>query len=150
MALALRSERVKRGHRAVLAHPFEMVTGTIFIISALNLLLVRIATPGVEYGLLALPTPLFALWAITIILGGVGVIVGCLAPLEDVLGRAVEKASLLLSATSWFTLGLTTFILEPAQWASWTQTFAVVVGCILRLRALRHVDRAVGRVAGRE
>ena len=134
--------------RSTLEHPFELSFAMLFTF-------VGIALFGTGFSQVALttvqdelPTVLTFLWATCLTLGGPAIIYG-ITQRRDALGRVVEGAGLSLSATAWTTYALTLIVTAESAKVTVAVAFgmAVSLACVLRILALRKVNRVLAIVA---
>lgn len=145
MTLLRRSYAARMGDNRVLSAPFELAVSLLFITTSLSMVQTLVDLPAAypHLGLLALPAWLLWAWCASIGIGGLLILLGLVVGPYLRIGRGIEKAGLWLAATSWFSVFLADAWTDFHRPFSWLTYLTVVLGCVLRLAALRRIERAV-------
>jgi len=93
-----------------------------------------------------LPAPLVAGWAVLLVLGGVSIVTGVRWSGSDVLGRAIQRAGLMMAGAAWFTYVLTMVKVSPESILGIGQGATFTAMCLGRTLGLYRVDRAVEHI----
>lgn len=93
-----------------------------------------------------LPAPLVAGWALLLILGGPAIVVGLRWRGSDMLGRALQRAGLMMAAAAWATYVLTMLKVSPGSLLAIGQGLTFTAMCVGRTLGLYRVDRTVEHI----
>ena len=126
----------------LLAHPFEFAFAALFLVVGAGL-----AASGHEVDVTAvqrLPVALVVAWEVCLLVGGPLIVAGLFWRGSELMGRALERAGLILALAAWASYSF--IIAWYLHWAAVlpvSQSVAIVLACALRVWALRKVDQAV-------
>lgn len=135
-----RRDRTDPHVNTLLLHPFELSLAALCILAG-------VGVAGSLDESTVIPVVLGALWAIGLVLGGSGVVVGLVWRGDEFVARSIEKASLYALTAVWGTVVPMLFVylgiggIFPAG-----QGVACLAGCIGRIVALRKVNRAIDQI----
>lgn len=130
---------------SLLSNPFQASVGLLFVINGFKVLLAfcthNLAATGLDF----VPTWVVLWWAFGIFHSGLGVLAVCFTQPKTSRGRALEKASLLLGGATWASYALALLLLIPSAWDGYLGTLGITVACLLRIRAISRVEKALAR-----
>ena len=145
MAFKKRSQAIGGRAAPLLAHPFQHAVAGMFVVSGGNM--AWSVWRGLDIGFASLPIAIVIVWIVMILLGGIGILAAATRPLNDVLGREIERASLFLTTATWSSLvGTVLFLYHLEGLATFLQCALIVAACLGRLYVLGRVNRVIERV----
>lgn len=140
------AERTKvRLPTAILVHPFELGFAAIFEIVGIGLFIQgpHLRVSSVQ----TLPDPLVWCWEVFLLLAGPAIVFGLLWSRTPAMGRGVEIAGLSLAAAAWSSYAVTIWAaVGSVGIPSALQAVTIAVVCMLRVVALRKVNKVVAHV----